>query len=97
MAGNLFDLTDRVAVVAATPNGMRRAMSIVFAEYGADSAARRHRHCGHGGTAEKIETLGRRAVPAACDSSDPHSLPHRSALVDTPTPSTYRNLYDGPS
>ena len=80
MAGSLFDLTDRVAVVSGAARGMGRAMAIGFAEYGADLLLVDIDAEGMGDTADTIEALGRRAVPVACDVSDPEQI---DALYDT--------------
>ena len=79
MAGLLFDLTDRVAVVSGAARGMSCPMAIGFAEYGADllladvDAARME------DPAATIEALGRKAVPA-CAPSRPEQI---DALYDT--------------
>ena len=74
MAGNLFDLTDRVAVVSGAARGMGRAMSIGFAEYGADLLLADIDAAGMEDTAATIEALGRKAVPVVCDISDPEQI-----------------------
>ena len=74
MAGNLFDLTDRVAVVSGAARGMGRAMSIGFAEYGADLLLADIDAAGMEDTAATIEALGRKAVPVVCDVSDPDQI-----------------------
>ena len=74
MAGNLFDLTDRVAVVSGAARGMGRAMSIGFAEYGADLLLADIDAAGMEDTAATIEALGRKAVPVVCDISDPDQI-----------------------
>ena len=67
MAGNLFDLTDRVAVVSGAARGMGRAMSVGFAEYGADLLLADIDAAGMQDTVGKLEVLGGTALPAACD------------------------------
>ena len=74
MDGNLFDLTDRVAVVSGAARGMGRAMSIGFAEYGPDLVLADIDAAGMEDTAATIEALGRKAVPVACDVSDPQQI-----------------------
>jgi NAD(P)-dependent dehydrogenase (short-subunit alcohol dehydrogenase family) len=67
MTHPLFDLSGRVALVSGAGNGMGRAMSLGFAEVGADlmlididkEALER--------TAAQIEALGRRVIPVVCD------------------------------
>jgi gluconate 5-dehydrogenase len=66
---NMFDLTDRVAIVTGTGSGMGRAMATAFAEAGAnlvllDINAERNEE-----TAHTISQMGRRALPMICDVS----------------------------
>ena len=82
MAGNLFDLTDRVAVVSGAARGMGRAMSIGFAEYGADLLLADIDAHGMEDTAAAIEALGRRAVPVVCDVSDTEQIDALYATLD---------------
>ena len=82
MAGNLFDLTDRVAVVSGAARGMGRAMSIGFAEYGADLLLADIDAQGMEDTAATIEALGRKAVPVVCDVSDTEQIDALFAALD---------------
>lgn len=72
--GDLFDLTDRVAVVSGAASGLGRAMAIGFAEYGADLLLADVDAAGMDRTAETIAALGRRAVPVVCDVAQPDRI-----------------------
>ena len=74
MAGQLFDLTDRVAVVSGAASGMGQAMSIALAEAGADLLLVDINQEGMRATARQIESTGRRVVPVRCDVSDPDQI-----------------------
>ena len=82
MAGNLFDLTDRVAVVSGAARGIGRAMSVGFAEYGADLLLADIDAAGMEDTAATIATLDRKAVPVACDVSDAEQINALYATLD---------------
>lgn len=71
---NLFDLSGRVAVVSGAASGLGRAMSIGFAEYGADLLLADIDAAGMEETAGTIEALGRRAIPVVCDVSQPDRI-----------------------
>jgi NAD(P)-dependent dehydrogenase (short-subunit alcohol dehydrogenase family) len=70
MGHSLFDMTGRVALVTGAAQGMGRAMAIGFAEVGADLLLADLNAAGVAATASHIATLGRRAVPVACDITD---------------------------
>ena len=70
MGRDLFDLTDRVALVSGAARGMGRAMALTFAEYGADLVLADLDVDGAGDTAARIAQLGRRALPVGGDVSD---------------------------
>ncbi len=70
----LFDLTGRVAMVSGTASGMGRAMSLAFAEHGADLMLVDINTAGNEATAERIRAMGRRAVAVTCDISEPAQI-----------------------
>lgn len=74
MTHPLFDLTGRVALVSGAASGMGRAMSIGFAECGADLVLADINAAGMQDTAAVIEKLGRRALPVVCDISKPDQI-----------------------
>jgi len=67
----LFDLTDKVAVVTGAAQGIGRAMAIALAEAGAQLLLVDRNETGVRRTAEEVARLGRRAVAAVHDISDP--------------------------
>lgn len=69
-----FDLTGRVALVSGAAQGLGRAMAIALAEAGADIVLADRNEAGMQNTAETIGGLGRRAIPVACDVSDPSQI-----------------------
>lgn len=70
----LFDLSGRVALVSGAAQGVGRAMSLAFAEVGADLVLADLNEEGARQTAADIKALGRRAVAVACDVSDPDQI-----------------------
>ena len=76
----LFDLSDRVALVSGGARGMGRAMALAFAEAGADLLLVDLNGEGVQRTAQEIEALGRRAVPAVCDVGNIDQI---NALLET--------------
>lgn len=71
MNPKMFDLTDKVAVVTGAAQGMGRAMAIALAEAGANLLVVDRNEPGVTRTAAEIAAMGRRAVPVACDVSEP--------------------------
>jgi NAD(P)-dependent dehydrogenase (short-subunit alcohol dehydrogenase family) len=78
----MFDLSGRVAVVSGSASGMGRAMALALAEAGADLLLVDRNADGLRQTAEAIAGLGRRAVTAVCDMSDPAQVRELFAQVD---------------
>jgi NAD(P)-dependent dehydrogenase (short-subunit alcohol dehydrogenase family) len=66
---NMFDLTDRVAIVSGTANGMGQAMATVFAEAGAHLVMLDISTTKNEETAHTLAKLGHRAIPLTCDVS----------------------------
>ena len=74
MSHQLFDLSGRVALVSGAAQGVGRAMSIGFAEAGADLMLADLNEEGARQTARTIKSLGRRAVAVRCDVSEPNQV-----------------------
>jgi len=66
MTGNIFDLTDKVALITGGSRGLGREMALAFAEHGADVAIVSRKFDACEKTAEEIKAKGRRAFPYAC-------------------------------
>jgi NAD(P)-dependent dehydrogenase (short-subunit alcohol dehydrogenase family) len=79
---DLFDLTDRVALVSGAARGMGRAMAVALAGAGADLVLADVNAAGVRDTAEHVTGLGRRAVPVACDVSEPQQVRALFARLD---------------
>lgn len=82
MTPSLFDLSGRVAVVTGAAAGMGRAMALGMAECGADLLLVDIDAEGAERTAAQIADMGRRAVPATCDTTDLKQLDALFARVD---------------
>ena len=79
---NLFDLTDRIAIVTGSAQGMGRAMALAFAEAGADLVLLDRNAEGIAATAHSISQLGRKALPIAGDVTDTDHIDQVFATVD---------------
>ncbi len=79
---NMFDLTDRVAIVSGTASGMGQAMATAFAEAGAHLILLDINTAGNEETAHNLSKLGRRAIPFTCDVSKFEDIDRLYALVD---------------
>ena len=79
---NMFDLTDRVALVTGTAQGMGRAMALALAEAGAHVMLLDRNTEGNEATAHAISQLGRRAIPVTCDISNLKHIDRVYAKLD---------------
>jgi NAD(P)-dependent dehydrogenase (short-subunit alcohol dehydrogenase family) len=70
----MFDLTGKVALVTGAAQGMGRAMVLALAEAGADALLVDRHEAGARETAAALKKLGRRAVVAKCDVTDPAQI-----------------------
>ena len=82
MAHTLFDLQDRVAVVSGAASGLGKAMATALAQVGADVVLADINGEGAQGTAHELEALGVRALPVACDMSNPEQIRTLFSTVD---------------
>jgi NAD(P)-dependent dehydrogenase (short-subunit alcohol dehydrogenase family) len=66
MPAHVIDMTDKVVVITGGSRGLGRAMTLAFAEAGADVviASRKLESCKD--TAAEVEALGRKALPVEC-------------------------------
>ena len=79
---NMFDLTDRVALVTGTAQGMGRAMATALAEAGAHVVLLDRNTEGNEATAHTIAKLGRRAIPVTGDLTNLKHLDKVYAKID---------------
>jgi len=79
---NMFDLSDRVALVSGTASGMGQAMATVFAEAGAHVILLDVNTAGNEATAHTLSQMGRRAIPVTCDVSSYEQLDRAYTLID---------------
>ena len=84
MAGNLFDLSGKVAVVtgAGANGGIGHAIAVGFAQHGADLFVSDIDEPGATTTVAEIRQLGRRAEMAVCDISSEVQVHALFAAVD---------------
>jgi NAD(P)-dependent dehydrogenase (short-subunit alcohol dehydrogenase family) len=78
----MFDLTGRAALVSGAASGMGRAMALALAEAGADVLLADLHADGAEQTASEIRQLGRRAVVAHCNVSEPEQIRVLFAQLD---------------
>ena len=71
---NIFDLSSRVALVSGAASGMGKATALALAEAGANLVLADLNEAGAQATASEIESLGRHALPVACDISQPDQI-----------------------
>ena len=74
MTPTIFDLTQKVAVVTGAAQGMGRAMAMALAEAGASLMLVDRNEAGANQTAAYIAALGRRAIVAVHDVSEPAQI-----------------------
>jgi NAD(P)-dependent dehydrogenase (short-subunit alcohol dehydrogenase family) len=74
MSHPLFDLSGRVALVTGAGGCLGGAMSLGFAESGADLLLCDIDPAALQATADRIAALGRRAVPVVCDVAEPDQI-----------------------
>src|SRR4051794_27481810 len=70
----MFNLTGKVALVTGAAQGLGRAMALALAEAGADTFLVDRNDSGAAETSATIQKLGRRALAAKCDVSDPAQI-----------------------
>src|SRR4051812_46818482 len=70
----MFNLTGKVALVTGAAQGLGRAMALALAEAGADTLLVDRNDSGAAETSATIQKLGRRALAAKCDVSDPAQI-----------------------
>ena len=83
MFPGLFDLTNKVAVVTGAAQGIGRAMATALAQAGADVLLVDRNDPGVRRTADEIKQLGRRAVVAVHDISEPAQVRQLFRTLDT--------------
>jgi NAD(P)-dependent dehydrogenase (short-subunit alcohol dehydrogenase family) len=74
MSSTLFDLTNKVAVVSGAAQGMGRAMAMALAEAGADLLLVDLNEAGVNRTAADAREMGRRAIGAVHNVSQPEQI-----------------------
>jgi NAD(P)-dependent dehydrogenase (short-subunit alcohol dehydrogenase family) len=74
MIQEMFNLTDKVALVTGAAQGLGRAMALALAQAGADALLVDRNETGARETAVTIEKLGRRGLAARCDVADPTQI-----------------------
>ena len=79
----MFDLTGKVALVTGAAQGMGRAMAMALAEAGADAMLVDRNEAGAHETAVAIQNMGRSALAARCDVSDPAQIRDLFRRLDT--------------
>ena len=82
MQASLFDLSGRVAVVTGAASGLGQAIAVGLARHGADIAVADINEDGMAETVRQVTALGRRAISARCDISQPADVDALFAEVD---------------
>lgn len=80
---NLFDLSDKVAVVSGAAQGLGKATAVALAQYGANVVLVDRNIAGAQSTGEQIAKLGRRTIVAGTDVSDPGAIFELFRSVDS--------------
>jgi NAD(P)-dependent dehydrogenase (short-subunit alcohol dehydrogenase family) len=83
MNDDLFSLTGRVAVVSGAAQGLGQATALALAQHGADLVLLDRNLAGAEATGERIRAIGRRALVAGTDVSDPLAIAELFRQVDT--------------
>src|SRR5262245_51697619 len=78
----MFDLSGRVAVVSGAAQGMGQATALAVAQHGADVVLVDRNLAGAEATAAQIRPLGRKALCAATDTSNPEKIAELFRQVD---------------
>lgn len=71
---NLFDLSDKVAIVSGAAQGMGQATALALAQYGADVILVDRNLKGAEATAAQVRRFGRQTLAVATDVSDPIAI-----------------------
>lgn len=79
---SMFDLSGRVAAVTGTAQGLGRAMALALAEAGADLVLLDLNEAGNAATAERVRSLGRRALSIVGDVTDFAHIDHAFERID---------------
>ena len=74
MSHDLFDLSNRVALVSGAASGLGKAMATGLAEAGADLVLADINPDGLATTAKELGGFGNRALPVTCDMSQPDQI-----------------------
>jgi NAD(P)-dependent dehydrogenase (short-subunit alcohol dehydrogenase family) len=82
MTQSLFDLSSKVALVSGAARGLGQATALALAEAGADLLLVDRDLEGARKTGAEVENLGRRAVCAGTDVSDPTAIEQLFRLLD---------------
>ncbi len=82
MTHPLFDLNGRVALVSGAASGLGQAMAMGLAEAGADLLLADLNAKGMEDTANRINSVGRRAEPVVCDVSDGNQIRNMFNCLD---------------
>ena len=82
MYHDLFDLTNRVALVSGAASGLGKAMATGLAEAGAALVLADINPDGLATTAKELAAPGRRTLPVTCDMSQPDQIRTMFELID---------------